>query len=154
MDATNRYPLPMEVPKVTFLEAIQWEIEAWREDIKETTILSCFRKRSVKVYEPSHIEGVRCSGLVRIGWNDEDEGEVYGPECEYPEYRITGPEFAEAESSVEQMLSELHRADCIRDMMKMSEFSNPIDEVVEYSMDDTEVCYSLLRNFGSTLISS
>jgi hypothetical protein len=52
---TEKVEVGVKIPEVTLLEAIQWAVEAWNNDVKSSTIFNCFTKSTVKYFGPTQL---------------------------------------------------------------------------------------------------
>jgi hypothetical protein len=133
----DRHGFDAELPKITLLQAIRWAVSAWRFDVKDSTIFNCFRKSTVKVYEPSYwlreTNPIICSGL---------------PESNPLPRAPDDDEETELDTILDDVcnsFSVLRRAATVTQLMGVNEFLNPPEENVEDSLQDLEVCFNVQK---------
>ena len=121
-----------KLPTITLLPAIRWAVAAWSHNIKDsTTFFNCFMKSTVKVYEseptcsgmPSQVQPSNLEQLEGLG-----QGSSFGPD-----------ELREVKDEVEIAMGYLQQAEVVQEMMSVSEFLNPLQEVVVDPAEDIEV---------------
>ena len=119
-----------KLPTIALLQAIRWAIAAWSHDIKDSTIFNCFIKSTVKVYEseptcsgmPSQVQPSNLEQLEELG-----QGSSFGPD-----------ELREVEVRLRLQWDTCNRQRLSRKWC-VSEFLNPLQEVVVDPAEDIEV---------------
>ena len=120
-----------KLPTITLLQAIRWAVAAWSHGIKDSTIFNCFMKSTVKVYKseptrsrtPPQVQPSNLKQLEGLG-----QGSSFGPN-----------ELRKVKGEVEIAMRYLQLAEVVQEMIGVSEFLNPSQEVVVDPAEDIEV---------------
>lgn len=123
----EKLPEGADLPVINILQAIQWAVEAWNNDIKPSTIFNCFTKSSVKLFEPSYLPtalaattGVRVTPIPILDAEDEADMQSIREELQ---------------ASFAILQSKSH----IREAPELEKFLDPREEQVDDDPDFLEV---------------
>lgn len=95
--------------KLNCNRAVQYSVESWQLDIKETSIFNCFLKSSIKVFGPQELP------LHFIEATAESNN-------------------AEVRGQIQGNITQLQGMGLIREAMAMDRFLNPVEETVSVSV--------------------